>query len=111
MKTYKSLILLAGVAGIFALGCSGEKSEEKLGMDDPVYDRLRSAMAGLLNAYQHIDDYIEKGKVIEEFVAETGSSHGQDILNNFADAIGKFWLVKPKAASLESLLEDLQRAA
>ena len=44
-----------------------EKSEEKLGMDDPVYDRLRSAMAGLLNAYQHIDDYIEKGKVIEEF--------------------------------------------
>ena len=44
-----------------------KKSEEKLGSDDPVYDRLRSAMAGLINAYQHIDDYIEKGKVIEEF--------------------------------------------
>jgi hypothetical protein len=44
-----------------------EKSEEKLGKEDPVYDRLRSAMAGLINAYQHIDDYIEKGKVIEEF--------------------------------------------
>jgi len=49
--------------------------------------------------------------VIEEFVTETGSSRGQQILNNFAEAIGKFWLVKPKAASLESLLEDLQRAA
>jgi len=49
--------------------------------------------------------------VIEEFVAETGSSRGQQILNNFAEAIGKFWLVKPKAATLESLLEDLQRAA
>ena len=50
-------------------------------------------------------------EVIQEFVAETGSSRGQYILNNFADAIGKFWLVKPKTASLESLLADLQRAA
>ena len=49
--------------------------------------------------------------VIEEFVVETGSNRGQQILNNFAEAIGKFWLVKPKAATLESLLEDLQRAA
>ena len=50
-------------------------------------------------------------EVIEEFVAETGSNRGQHILNHFAEEIGKFWLVKPKAASLESLLEDLQRAA
>lgn len=49
--------------------------------------------------------------VIEDFVAETGSVRGQEILDNFADAIAKFWLVKPKAADLESLLEDLQRAA
>jgi len=49
--------------------------------------------------------------VIEEFVAETGSARGQAILDNFADAMAKFWLVKPKAADLESLLEDLQRAA
>ena len=44
-----------------------KESEEKLGPDDPVYDRLRVAMAGLINAYHHIDDYIEKGKIIEEF--------------------------------------------
>ena len=50
-------------------------------------------------------------QVIEEFVIETGSSRGEQILNNFEQAIGKFWLVKPKAASLESLLEDMQRAA
>ena len=50
-------------------------------------------------------------EVIEEFVAETGSARGQFILDNFQDAAAKFWLVKPKAASLESLLEDLQRAA
>ncbi len=50
-------------------------------------------------------------EVLEEFVRETGSQHGKAILDNFADAAGKFWLVTPKAASLEDLLEDLQRAA
>ncbi|MCW9024165.1 MAG: glutamate synthase large subunit [Gammaproteobacteria bacterium] len=50
--------------------------------------------------------------VIEEFVKETGSRRGQFILDNFADEVCKFWLVKPKAASLESLLADmLSRAA
>ncbi len=50
-------------------------------------------------------------ELIEEFVEETGSQCGQNILNNFADSIAKFWLVKPKAASLESLIDDMQRRA
>lgn len=49
--------------------------------------------------------------VIEEHVKETGSQRGQDILDNFADSLCHFWLVKPKAASMESLLTDLQSAA
>ncbi len=49
--------------------------------------------------------------VIEEFVAETGSARGQQLLYNFKDVVGRFWLVKPKAASIASLLSDLQRAA
>jgi glutamate synthase (NADPH/NADH) large chain len=49
--------------------------------------------------------------IISDFVKETGSQRGQDILDNYADAVGKFWLVKPKAAKLESLMEDLQRRA
>jgi len=49
--------------------------------------------------------------VIEEFVSETGSARGQAILDDFAGAIGDFWLVKPRAASLETLLEDLQERA
>jgi len=35
----------------------------------------------------------------------------QRILDDFRDFLGKFWLVKPKAASLESLVETLRRAA
>ncbi len=50
-------------------------------------------------------------ELIEEFVAETGSAHGQAILDDFASQVGRFWLIKPKATELESLLNDLQRAA
>jgi glutamate synthase (NADPH/NADH) large chain len=50
-------------------------------------------------------------ELIEEFVNETGSQRGQELLDNFADAIAKFWLVKPKAATLESLIDDMQRRA
>jgi glutamate synthase (NADPH/NADH) large chain len=50
-------------------------------------------------------------ELIAEFVAETGSERGQFILDHFTALCGKFWLVKPKAAVLESLLEDLHTAA
>ncbi len=43
---------------------------------------------------------------IEHYVANTGSARGQELLNNFSDVIGKFWLVKPKATKLDSLLKD-----
>ncbi len=44
---------------------------------------------------------------IAKFVQTTGSEWGQYLLDNFAEMSGKFWLVKPKAASIESLLETL----
>ncbi|ATJ84148.1 glutamate synthase large subunit [Halomonas beimenensis] len=48
-------------------------------------------------------------EIIEEFVAETGSQRGRDILEDFSDFIRHFWLVKPKAASLASLLDESRR--
>jgi len=44
--------------------------------------------------------------IITNYVEETGSRWGQEILENFDNYIGKFWLVKPKAASLEQLLKN-----
>jgi glutamate synthase (NADPH) large chain len=49
--------------------------------------------------------------MVQEFVDETGSRWGRTLLDNFADFEGKFWLVKPKATDLESLLETLRQAA
>ena len=49
--------------------------------------------------------------LIGRHVAETGSEWGAEILRDFRSYIGRFWLVKPKAASLESLIENLSAAA
>jgi glutamate synthase (NADPH/NADH) large chain len=45
---------------------------------------------------------------IREFVNETGSDWGTHLLENFEDYIGKFWLVKPKAADISQLLSRLR---
>ena len=45
---------------------------------------------------------------IREFVNETGSEWGAHLLENFEDYIGKFWLVKPKAADISQLLSRLR---
>jgi glutamate synthase (NADPH/NADH) large chain len=45
---------------------------------------------------------------IAEFAAETNSQWGAHLLENFADYVGKFWLVKPKAADLDRLLSRLR---
>ena len=50
-------------------------------------------------------------ELIQLHVTETGSVWGEEILNDLRSFIGHFWLVKPKAASIDSLIEDLRRAA
>ena len=45
---------------------------------------------------------------IREFVTETGSEWGKHLLENFEDYVGKFWLVKPKAADINQLLSRLR---
>jgi glutamate synthase (NADPH/NADH) large chain len=42
--------------------------------------------------------------VLREYVEETASTWGANLIENLDDYLRKFWLVKPKAASLKSLL-------
>ena len=49
--------------------------------------------------------------LLEQHVAETGSTWAEEIVNDLRSYIGKFWVVKPKAASIDSLIENLRRAA
>lgn len=45
---------------------------------------------------------------MREYVEETGSAWGDYLLQNFEDYVGKFWLVKPKAAEFDRLLSRLR---
>lgn len=75
-------------------------------------DRFNSDIDIQRIATENMEDYrCHLRDVITEFVKETNSVRGQYILDNFRDTVGRFWLIKPKALSLESLLEDLQHAA
>jgi glutamate synthase (NADPH/NADH) large chain len=54
---------------------------------------------------QHLEN------LLDQHLAETGSTWAEEILNDLRTYIGKFWVVKPKAASIDSLIENLRRAA
>ncbi len=60
---------------------------------------------GMENYSQHLRSLIER------HVDVTESTWGQELLDNFRDYLPKFWLVKPRAASVESLIDTLKRAA
>lgn len=49
--------------------------------------------------------------LIKEFVIETNSPWGHTILDDYDRYAARFWLIKPKAAALDSLLEALRDAA
>ena len=49
--------------------------------------------------------------MIEKHVAATGSERGQEILDNFSDFLPNFWMIKPKASDLDTLIDSLSAAA
>jgi glutamate synthase (NADPH/NADH) large chain len=49
--------------------------------------------------------------MIEDFTQETGSAWGREILDNFGDYVGKFWLVTPKTAEITTMLDGLVKDA
>ena len=44
-----------------------EKARSLLGEEDPVYAKFESAMHASVNAQAHIEDFVRKGSVIEDF--------------------------------------------
>ena len=77
-----------------------------LDMDNSFFDKLNHELVELhrissesMEAYRsHLT------QVLSEYVAETDSAWGREVLDNLDDFIRRFWLVKPKAASLRALL-------
>lgn len=107
------VVMVLGRTGLnFGAGFTGGLAYV-LDMDRDFVDRYnhelidihRISAEGFENYRQHIHTLIQRHREL------TGSIWAQQILDEFRDYIGKFWLVKPKAASIESLTDALRRAA
>jgi glutamate synthase (NADPH) large chain len=68
-------------------------------------DIHRITMEGMEQNLHHLQ------ALIGLHVRETGSRWGGELLNDFRTYLGRFWLVKPKAAAIDTLIENLRRAA
>jgi glutamate synthase (NADPH) large chain len=60
-------------------------------------------------AMQSHVQYLEA--LLEQHIAETASVWTEEIASDLRTFLPKFWVVKPKAASIDSLIENLRRAA
>jgi len=84
-----------------------------LDLDRNFIDRVNKE---LIDIHRIVDESMESHRVylqaaITEYVEETGSEWGQYILENFNHFQRKIWMVKPKAAEFDSLLDTLQSNA
>ena len=68
-------------------------------------DITRISHEGMENYWQHLRNLLIAHQ------RATDSAWGKRLIDEFRDLVHKFWLVKPKAASLDSLTEELRRAA
>jgi len=70
-KHEKRKELLGEISNHFADGeALLSKAEEMLGTDDPIVDKLNTAMSVYKNALNDMVNFIEKGRIIEEFHPE-----------------------------------------
>ena len=70
-KHEKRKELLAEISNHFAKGEKLlSKAEEMLGTDDPIVNKLQTAMSVYKNAFDDIANFIERGKMIEKFRPE-----------------------------------------
>ncbi|MEL1263516.1 glutamate synthase large subunit [Pseudoxanthomonas putridarboris] len=107
------IVLVLGKVGLnFGAGFTGGLAYV-LDLDRDFVDRYnhelidihRISPEGFESHRQHLHTLITRHREL------TGSIWAQQVLDEFRDYIGKFWLVKPKAASIDSLAETLRRAA
>ncbi|QYX52098.1 glutamate synthase large subunit [Pseudomonas sp. S07E 245] len=79
-----------------------------LDMDNSFFDKLNHELVEIqrisgeaMEAYRsHL------ARVLSEYVEETGSEWGRELSENLDDYVRRFWLVKPKAATLKQLLSS-----
>jgi len=94
----------AGLTGGFAYVLDLERDFVDLYNHDLI-DIHRIKPETMESHLQHLRD------LIMQHVEYTGSAWGREILDDFRSFLPRFWVVKPKAAELDTLIESLREAA
>ncbi len=102
-----SVAVLGKVGGNFGAGMTGGFAFV-LDLENSFADKYNRELVDIhrisTEAMEGYRDHL--ARTIDAFVNETHSAWGAELLDNFDDYVGKFWLVKPKAASLSDLLSS-----
>ncbi|MDF4003767.1 glutamate synthase large subunit [Luteibacter sp. PPL552] len=94
----------AGMTGGFAYVLDIERNFVDC-YNHELVDIVRISHEGMEHYMQHLRHLIERHAEL------TGSAWGRRVLGDFRGLLQRFWLVKPKAASLDALAEELRSAA
>lgn len=94
----------AGMTGGFAYVLDMERDFVDC-YNHELVDIVRISPEGMEHYMQHLR------KLVTRHVEYTGSDWGREVLRDFRGLQYKFWLVKPRAASLAALAEELRSAA
>ncbi len=105
------MVAVLGKTGVnFGAGMTGGFAYV-LDQDNSFVDRYNHELveiqrihSGYMEEYRH-----HLHQVIEDFARETNSDWAWHLLDDFVDYIGKFWMVKPKAADFTDLLNRLRQ--
>ena len=107
------IITVLGRTGVnFGAGMTGGFAYV-LDLEKDFVDRINNELIDIHRiSGEHMENYRTHLKsLIEDHVRETGSAWGQHILDDFPHYVRRFWLVKPKAADVNSLLDTLEQKA
>jgi glutamate synthase (NADPH/NADH) large chain len=105
------LVTVLGKTGLnFGAGMTGGFAYV-LDLDNDFFDRVNHELIELhristeaMEAHRH-----HLREVLAEYVDETSSAWGDEILRKFDEYLRKFWLVKPKAANIKELLNSTRK--
>ncbi len=102
------IVTVLGKTGLnFGAGMTGGFAYV-LDLDGDFFDRCNHELIDIhrISNEQTESHRIHLMQIIKEHVAKTGSQWGQTLLDDFEHYVRKFYLVKPKAASITSLLKS-----
>src|SRR5690606_22272369 len=107
------VVVVLGATGVnFGAGMTGGFAyvlDEKRNFVDRYNHELIDIHRVVSESMEAHENYLRH--VVTDYAKVTGSAWAQEILADWADYVGKFWLVKPRAAEIGSLIDSVRAAA